>query len=149
MKSGIITTVLVSSIITTSYAETAHLAIKTNINVEDFLECLSLADKLIILSIGNLRALVKRPDVATKLNMLDREIGKTFERAYAEFGSRENFSAEQYAEMELQFRQRATLALYALLYAEVQEQLAQEGTEEQKVIFNAQLTPEALSTLMS
>lgn len=149
MKSGIITIILVSSIINSFCAEPAKVSIPTRINPHQYLDDLSIDDLLAILSVGKLRALTYRTDIKEKLMMLEADINSAFERFYNECVAQKYLSEEQLSAVELEFKQKMALALYAILYAEVQKRITAESTAAQKIIFDAQLKPDELDSIVT
>jgi|GEM_PF-6224482 len=103
------------------------------INVEKLLSGLSLADKLTILTIGRLKELVSRPDIHEKLSLLETEMDASFKRFYGELASEKDFSRAEFLNMEIKFKQTMVVALYAALYNLLKNELAEHGSDEQKI----------------
>lgn len=133
---------LVSAIIAGSlHAE--KTTIDTGINTFQMLQELSLDDKLTILSVGKLKALVSQPEIAKKLQTLDMALDVAYHNAVA--------AAAAHGETvdELVFKQNIVLILYAVLYKMVEDEVAEHGTAEQKMMLNQQITPEEITNILT
>lgn len=150
MKKVLIALFLTSGVVNVTHADPPpKLTIPTSINAHQFLDDLSIDELLTIASVGKLKALTVRTDIQTKLALLEAEIDTAFKRFCEECIAQEYLSENQLSTIEVEFKQKMVLALYALLYAELQNRIAAQGTEAEKIIFDTQLSPEELTTLVS
>lgn len=119
------------------------VAVETGITVFQALKELSLDTKLTILSVGKLKMLVSKPEIAKTLQEFEAIIDMLYRKALAEARTH-NKTVD-----ELAFKQKMVLALYAALYKMAEQEVDEEGSEEQEIIFAQQLTPEQIAELFA
>lgn len=122
--------------------------VHTTIDVQELVDGLSLDDMLIILSAGKLKALTMRPDITEKLMLLEDKMDEAFQEALSKMRTLVALTDEQLLGLELAFKQKMVIALYASLYTKAQALVEESGTHEQQIIFADQLTPEQLQELI-
>ncbi len=122
--------------------------VSTSVN-DELIDTLAIDDMLTILSAGKLKALIAQPEIAEKLQLLEQNMDVAFRHAIAELRSQGTISEEQVLDMELAFKQKMVLAIYAALYTKAHAVIAEQGTHEQNIILAHQLTPEKLSELFN
>jgi len=143
MHKKLLITALSVGILCNAQEQAEEVAIDTGINIFQVLRELPLDQKLIILSAGKLRALVDESNIAILLQKLEVTMDLAYRQALIKARA-QNKSVD-----ELTFKQNIVLALYAMLYKMVEQEIAKNGTEEQAIIFAQQLTPEEIAEIFA
>jgi hypothetical protein len=135
--------ILLASTLIAGAVHAEKITIDTGINVFQLLRDLSLDDKLTILYVGKFKALVSRPEIAERLQKFESLLDVMYRKAQTEALARGKIVNE------LIFKQKIILALYATLYKMAEQEIAEDGSEEQEIIFTQQLTPEQIAAIFS
>ena len=145
MNELLLNTSFITCCILSFHTHADEIRVQTTINVPQLMERLSLDDILTILSAGKLKALIAQPEIAEKLQILEQNMDAAFRNVMMELSSNRTLSEEQILTIELAFKQKIVLAIYAALYKKAQTLIAEQGSHEQHIILANQLTPEKLS----